>query len=153
MHQRLVVNGEDREVDVAEGTTLLHVLRNHLGLRAAKFGCGEGLCGACTVWVDGHPTPSCDLPVEAVGDRPVRTLEGLGDGPTPHPLQEAFLRHQAAQCGYCTAGLLMRGAALLRDDPAPDRGAVCAGLDRHLCRCGSHQRVVAAVLDVAGGSV
>lgn len=146
----LTVNGDRREVHTEPGTSLLMVLRNHLGLVAAKFGCGIGLCGACSVWVDGHPTPSCDLPVEYAAGKDVTTLEGLGDESRPHPLQTAFLDHQAGQCGYCLSGILMNAAALLRDTPAPARDQVIAALDRNLCRCGTHQRIVDAVLAAAG---
>jgi nicotinate dehydrogenase subunit A len=146
MH-RLNVNGRPYEVDVEPDTPLLLVLRNALGLTGAKFGCGQGLCGACTVWIDGHPTPSCDQPVEYVGERPVHTVEDLAsDDGEPGPLQSAFLAEQAAQCGYCIPGILMSAAALLRDNPRPTRDDVVTALDRHLCRCGSHERIVRAVL-------
>jgi nicotinate dehydrogenase subunit A len=146
---RLDVNGRATEVRADPDTPLLLVLRNALGLTGAKFGCGVGLCGACTVWIDGHPTPSCDQPVEYVGDRPIRTVEDLGDGDEPGPLQSAFLDEQAAQCAYCIPGILMSAAALLRDNPNPTRDDVVAALDRHLCRCGSHERIVRAVLAAA----
>jgi nicotinate dehydrogenase subunit A len=146
---RLDVNGRATEVRADPDTPLLLVLRNALGLTGAKFGCGVGLCGACTVWIDGHPTPSCDQPVEYVGDRPIRTVEDLSDGDEPGPLQSAFLDEQAAQCAYCIPGILMSAAALLRDNPNPTRDDVVAALDRHLCRCGSHERIVRAVLAAA----
>jgi nicotinate dehydrogenase subunit A len=147
---RLDVNGRPYDVDVEPDTPLLLVLRNALGLTGAKFGCGAGLCGACTVWIDGHPTPSCDQPVEYVEDRPIRTVEDLSDDEgEPGPLQSAFLAEQAAQCGYCIPGILMSAAALLRDNPTPSRDDVVAALDRHLCRCGSHERIVRAVLAAA----
>jgi nicotinate dehydrogenase subunit A len=146
---RLEVNGHWHEVQAVPDTPLLLVLRNALGLTGAKFGCGQGLCGSCTVWIDGHPTPSCDQPVEYVGERPVRTVEDLRDEGEPGALQSAFLAEQAAQCGYCIPGILMSAAALLRDNPAPTRDEVVAALDRHLCRCGSHERIVRAVLSVA----
>ena len=146
---RLEVNGRSEPVDAEPGTSLLLVLRNALGLTGAKFGCGQGLCGACTVWVDGHPTPSCDQPVDYVGERPVRTVEDLAVDDGPGPLQAAFLDEQAAQCGYCIPGILMTAAALLRDNPAPSRGDVVEALDKHLCRCGSHERIVRAVLAAA----
>lgn len=146
---RLDVNGRSYEVDVDPETPLLLVLRNALGLTGAKFGCGQGLCGACTVWLDGHPTPSCDQPVEYVGDRPIRTVEDLGDDGRPGPLQSAFLTEQAAQCGYCIPGILMSAAALLRDNPNPTRDDVITALERHLCRCGSHERIVRAILAAA----
>ena len=146
---RLDVNGRTYEVDVDPDTPLLLVLRNALGLTGAKFGCGQGLCGACTVWIDGHPTPSCDQPIEYVGDRPVRTVEDLSDDSGPGALQSAFLDEQAAQCGYCIPGILMSAAALLRDNPNPTRDDVVAALERHLCRCGSHERIVRAILAAA----
>jgi nicotinate dehydrogenase subunit A len=147
---RLDVNGRSREVEAEPGTSLLLVLRNILGLTGAKFGCGQGLCGACTVWLDGLPTPSCDQPVEYVGGRSVRTVEDLADDGGPGPLQQSFLEGQAAQCGYCIPGIVMSAAALLRDNPAPTRDDVTAALDRHLCRCGAHERIVSAVLTAAG---
>lgn len=146
---RFAVNGVDREVESEDDTPLLAVLRTDLGLTAAKFGCGMGLCGACLVLIDGHPTPACDTPVWAVADKSVVTPEGLGDPEHPHPLQRAFLAEQAAQCGYCVSGILVSAAALLRDRPAPDEEAVVAALDRNLCRCGSHGRMVRAVLRAA----
>jgi nicotinate dehydrogenase subunit A len=147
---RLDVNGRSRDVEAEPGTSLLLVLRNALGLTGAKFGCGQGLCGACTVWLDGFPTPSCDQPVEYVGERAVRTVEDLSDDGAPGPLQRSFLDGQAAQCGYCIPGIVMSAAALLRDNPAPTRDDVTAALDRHLCRCGAHERIVNAVLSAAG---
>jgi nicotinate dehydrogenase subunit A len=146
----LNVNGRQVSVDTEPRTSLLDVLRNHLGLKAAKFGCGQTLCGACTVWVDDRPAFACDLPVEAVGDRKVRTLESLGTESAPHPLQRAFIDGQAGQCGYCLPGIIMRAAAFLRDHPAPPtRAEVAEALDPHLCRCGSQQRIVNAVLQAA----
>ena len=146
----LDVNGRPVSVDTEPRTSLLDVLRNHLGLKAAKFGCGQTLCGACTVWVDDRPAYACDLPVEAVGDRKVRTLESLGTESAPHPLQRAFIDEQAGQCGYCLPGIIMRAAAFLRDHPQqPTRAEVAEALDPHLCRCGSQQRIVNAVLRAA----
>jgi nicotinate dehydrogenase subunit A len=146
----LNVNGRPVSVDTEPRTSLLDVLRNHLGLKAAKFGCGQTLCGACTVWVDDRPAYACDLPVEAIGDRNVRTLESLGTESAPHPLQRAFIDGQAGQCGYCLPGIIMRAAAFLRDHPArPNRADVAAALDPHLCRCGSQQRIIDAVLRAA----
>lgn len=149
----LVVNGTRHDVQAEPGTSLLAVLRNALGLTGAKFGCGQGLCGACVVWLDGHPVPSCQEPVEYVGDRPVRTVEDLvaADG-SPEPVPAAFTAEQAAQCGYCIPGIMMSAAALLRDRPDPDRADVVDALDRHLCRCGTHERIVRAVLAAAPGA-
>ena len=143
---QLAVNGEPRDVDVPPDTPLLEVLRSDLGLVGAKFGCGLGLCGACTVLVDGHPTYACDTPVDYVGSAQVETLEGLGTEDAPHRLQSAFLQLQAGQCGYCVPGILMTAAALLRENPRPNRDEVATALDRNLCRCGTHQRFVDAVL-------
>ena len=139
----LQVNGTAHEVGCEPDTPLLYVLRNDLGLLAAKFGCGLGLCGACTVLVDGHPTHSCDTPVWAVEGKRITTLEGL-EG---HPLQEAFTAHQALQCGYCTSGMIVTAAALLEREPDADEDCVRRALDGNLCRCGSHNRIVRAVLD------
>lgn len=146
---RFNVNGVDRGVESDADAPLLTVLRNDLGLRAAKFGCGMGLCGACLVLVDGHPTPSCDTPVWAVAGKTLVTAEGLGSPDDPHPLHRAFLAEQAGQCGYCISGILVSAAALLQDDPDPDEDAVVGALDRNLCRCGTHGRMVRAVLRAA----
>jgi nicotinate dehydrogenase subunit A len=142
----LIVNGDRHELACAPETTLLHVLRNVLGLKGTRFGCGLGQCGACFVLVDGHPAPSCDTPMWAADGTSVVTVEGLADGATPHPVQEAFLDGQAAQCGYCISGILISATALLAGDPHPDEQAVIAALDRNLCRCGAHGRIVQAVL-------
>ncbi len=145
---RLTVNGRDHDVDVPAGTSLLEVLRNDIGDKSPKFGCGLGQCGACFVLIDGHPTPACDTPVDYVHG-PVQTLAGLGTPDSPHPVQAAFLELQAGQCGYCVAGMIVSAVALLRDNPRPTREEVCAALDRNLCRCGTHQRFVDAVLAAA----
>lgn len=137
---RLVVNGVEHDVACDPDTPLLYVLRNDLGLLAAKFGCGIGLCGACNVLVDGRPTHSCDTPVWSVAGRQIRTLEGLGDADDPHPLQRAFVAEQAMQCGYCIAGMIVTAAAF--DDDTSVRDA----LDGNLCRCGAHNRIVRAIL-------
>jgi nicotinate dehydrogenase subunit A len=143
----LTVNGREREVRADDDTSLLHVLRHDLGLAGPRFGCGVGLCGACFVLIDGRPTPSCDTPMWSVNGRAVVTVEGLG-GPNGelHPVQQAFLDEQAAQCGFCVSGVLVSAAALLADEPQPDEAAVVAALDRNLCRCGVQRRMVAAVL-------
>ena len=147
---QLTVNGESRDVDVPPDTPLLDVLRSDLDLTAAKFGCGLGLCGSCTVLIDGRPSYACDTPVEYVGSAAVETVEGLGSEDAPHRLQSAFLELQAGQCGYCVPGILMSAAALLRENSHPTRDEVVAALDRHLCRCGTHQRFVDAVMLAAG---
>lgn len=140
------VNGQPRSVAAAADTPLLHVLRESLGLFGTRFGCGEGACGACRVLVDGRSVSSCDLPLWAVEGREVTTVEGLNPA-----LAEAFLAEQAAQCGYCSSGLLVAAAALLRATPQPSAAEVNAALDDHFCRCGAHPRIVRAVLRAAGG--
>ena len=148
--RELTVNGAtERVIDIPSDTSLLEVLRNDLGLKSPKFGCGLGLCGACTVLVDGHPTYACDTPVDYVGLAQVETLEGLGTEDAPHALQAAFLDLQAGQCGYCVSGIIMTATALLRTNPQPTRDEVSAALDRNLCRCGTQQRFVDAVLAAA----
>jgi len=146
---RLHVNGSDRAVAAAAGATLIDVLRNDLGLKATKFGCGTEQCGACVVLVDGKPAYSCTMPAETAAGRAVTTVEGLGTRESPHRLQQAFIEEQAAQCGYCTSGMLMSAAALLAGTPHPTEAQVRAALDRNLCRCGTYQRVVRAVLRAA----
>jgi nicotinate dehydrogenase subunit A len=143
----LDVNGDRHQLDVDPDTPLLYVLRNDLGLMAAKFGCGLGLCGACNVLVDGHPVHSCDTPVWSVEGKAVTTLEGL-DG---HRLQETFTEQQALQCGYCTAGMIVTAAALLEREPDVDERGVRRALDGNLCRCGTHNRIVRAVLAARPG--
>jgi nicotinate dehydrogenase subunit A len=142
----LLVNGTSHEVVCDPETPLLYVLRNDLGLVGAKFGCGLGLCGACSVLVDGHPTHSCDTPVWTVAGKSVTTVEGLGSEGQPHRLQETFVEEQALQCGYCTAGMLVTAAALLEREPEVDEDGVRQALDGNLCRCGVHNRIVRAVL-------
>lgn len=145
----LHVNGAEHRVRVAADTPLLYVLREDLGLKGPRFGCGTGSCGACFVLLDGQPTSSCDLPVWAAAGKPVTTVEGLGTPEHPHPLQRAFVDEQAAQCGYCISGILVSAAALLAADGSPSEDEVKAALDRNLCRCGSHGRIVRAVLRAA----
>ncbi|AVT35864.1 (2Fe-2S)-binding protein [Plantactinospora sp. BB1] len=142
----LTVNGERRKVDADADSSLLHVLREVLGLKGSRFGCGQGLCGACFVLLDGRPAPACDAPLWSVAGRTVTTVEGLADGDVPHPVQRAFLDEQAAQCGYCVSGILVSAAALLAAQPRPDEATVAAALDRHLCRCGAQRRMIRAVL-------
>ena len=146
---RLSVNGKSCEVNADPNTPLLYVLRNDLDLRGARFGCGSGECGACFVLIDGHPAPSCDTPLWAAAGKAITTIEGLGGQGVLHPLQRAFIAEQAAQCGYCTSGILISAAALLAGNPHPTDAEVRAALDRNLCRCGSHNRVVRAVLRAA----
>ncbi|MCV7089865.1 (2Fe-2S)-binding protein [Mycobacterium interjectum] len=142
----LTVNGRRHEVDADDDTPLLYVLRNRLGLKGTRFGCGVGLCGACFVLADGRPVYSCDTPLWAVAGKSIRTVEGLGDGGAPHPVVGALVAGQAAQCGYCMSGIVVAAAALLADNPDPTEDEVRTALDPNLCRCGSHNRVVAAVL-------
>jgi aerobic-type carbon monoxide dehydrogenase small subunit (CoxS/CutS family) len=145
----LSVNGRQHSVDVDPSSPLLYVLRNQIQLNGAKFGCGLGQCGACTVIVGDQPVFSCLLPVSAVGDRPVRTIEGLGSVDKPGPLQQAFINQQAAQCGYCIAGMVMRAQALLDKVPAPSDEQIREHMQTNLCRCGTHMRILAAVREVA----
>jgi nicotinate dehydrogenase subunit A len=145
----LTVNGLQHTLDVDPSSPLLYVLRNQLQLNGAKFGCGLGQCGACTVIVGGQPVFSCLLPVSAVGERPVRTIEGLGSLDKPGALQQAFINQQAAQCGYCIAGMLMRAQALLDKRPSPSDEQIRNHMQTNLCRCGTHMRILAAVREVA----
>jgi nicotinate dehydrogenase subunit A len=147
---RVTVNGVETEVAADGDVPLLYVLRNDLGLKGTRFGCGTAQCGACFVLLDGHPTPSCDTPLWSAAGKDITTVEGLGGAAGLHPLQRAFLEEQAAQCGYCTSGVLVSAAALLRRNPRPSDEEVRAALDRNLCRCGSHNRMVRAVLRAAG---
>jgi nicotinate dehydrogenase subunit A len=151
----LKVNGVVHSVPAEPDTPLLYVLRNDLGLNAAKFGCGLGQCGACTVLVDGAPVRSCITPIALLGPSEVTTLEGLGDGDRPHPLQAAFIAEQAAQCGYCIAGMIMLAKALLDYNHQPGEAEIRLGLAGNLCRCGAHNRIVRAVLRAAqtGGKI
>jgi aerobic-type carbon monoxide dehydrogenase small subunit (CoxS/CutS family) len=146
---RLTVNDAGRSVTCEPDTPLLDVLRHDLGLAGPKFGCGTGLCGACFVLVEGRARSSCDLAVSAVGG-PVTTVEGLPVGGQLHPVQQAFIDEQAAQCGYCTSGMVMAAVGLLRDRPAPTEQEVRDALDGNLCRCGAHGRIIRAVLKAAG---
>ena len=146
---QLTVNGAQREIEASSDTPLLYALRNDLALKGTRFGCGSGQCGACFVLIDGHPTPACDTPLWSVADKDIVTVEGLGAGGALHPLQTAFVAEQAAQCGYCTSGILISAAALLAKNPRPTEREVREALDRNLCRCGSHNRVVRAVLRAA----
>ena len=147
---RLRVNGADRQVQAAEDTPLLYVLRHDLGLNGTRFGCGVNQCGSCHVLMAGHSLPACDTPLWAAQDKDIVTVEGLGKNGALHPLQQAFIDEQAAQCGYCLSGILISAAALLQQNPEPDEAQVRAALDKHLCRCGSHNRIVRAVLRAAG---
>lgn len=142
---RFHLNGRAITLDADDRRTLLWALRNDLGLTGAKYGCGEAICGACTVVVDGSAVRACTTPLRKVKDRHVITIEGLADGERLHPLQQAFVDHGAFQCGYCTSGMLLQAYALLRKHPRPSRAEIVAGMEPMLCRCGAHQRIVAAI--------
>ena len=144
------LNGERVNALTDPDRSLLDWLRNDRQLRATRLGCGLGQCGACTVLIDDAAVPACDTPLRAVAGRRVTTLEGLGSRTRPHPLQTAFIEAQALQCGFCTSGLLMAAAALLKRNPQPDRHAVRTALNGNLCRCGVHNRVIHAVCRAAG---
>ena len=141
----MILNGERRAVRAAPDTPLLYVLREEFGLNAAKYGCGLGQCGACTVVIDGEAVFSCVTPVMLAENRQVTTLEGLGTAEAPGPLQRAFIDAQAAQCGYCIPGMMMRAHALLTRDPDASDEAIRAALEPHLCRCGTHMRILRAI--------
>lgn len=143
------LNGAATAVDADPDQTLLDVLRGRLGVTGPHFGCGAGECGACRIMVDGRAVASCDMPMWSVADKDVVTVEGLGTAEQPHPLQRAFISEQAMQCGYCVSGILISAAALLKRNPSPTEAEVKAALDRNLCRCGSHNRMVRAVLRAA----
>ncbi len=145
----LQVNGTEHRLEADGKTLLIDVLRNTLGLKGTRFGCGAEQCGACFVLVDGRVVISCSTPLAAVDRKSVTTIEGLGRPEAPHPLQQAFIAEQAAQCGYCTSGMLVSAAALLEKTPHPTEAEVRQALDRNLCRCGSYNRIVRAVLRAA----
>ncbi|AOJ07526.1 (2Fe-2S)-binding protein [Burkholderia mayonis] len=147
---QLTVNGVTHALDIDPSTPLLYALRDDLNLHGAKFGCGLGQCGACTVIVGDQPVFSCLLPVASIGARPVRTIESLGSAERPGPLQKAFIDHQAAQCGYCIAGMIMRAQALLERHPKPTEHELRAHMEPNLCRCGTHTRILAAIRQAAG---
>jgi nicotinate dehydrogenase subunit A len=145
----LKVNGVSRSVPAEPDTPLLYVLRNDLELNGPKFGCGLSQCGACTVLLDGKAVRSCVMPVGTVGSREITTIEGLGTVEAPHPLQRAFIDEQAAQCGYCTSGMIMAAKELLDRNPRPSDGEVRSALAGNLCRCGTYNRIIRAVLRAA----
>jgi nicotinate dehydrogenase subunit A len=141
----LTVNGRGQRIDADPDTPLLYVLRDDLQLHGAKFGCGLGQCGACTVMVEDAAVLSCLIPVSAIGTRPVKTIEGLGTAARPGILQQAFIDEQAAQCGYCIAGMIMRAQALLEKIPAPTDAQIRTHMALNLCRCGTHMRILRAI--------
>ncbi|MNI03688.1 Nicotinate dehydrogenase subunit A [compost metagenome] len=141
----LNVNGSAQALELEPDMPLLYALRNHLGLNGAKYGCGLGQCGACTVIVDDQPVFSCVTPCAGLEGKQVRTVESLGSAEQPGPLQQAFIDKQAAQCGYCIAGMLMRAQALLEHNPQPDEQTIREHMSVNLCRCGTHLRIIEAI--------
>jgi nicotinate dehydrogenase subunit A len=141
----LTVNGTRHEVTAAADTPLIYVLRNDLNLKGNRFGCGEGVCGCCTVLLDGDAIQSCSTPLAAAEGKTITTIEGLGSDAAPHPLQQAFIEEQAGQCGYCLPGFIMGAAALLGRNPAPTDAEISSALDVHLCRCGAYDRIRRAI--------
>ena len=146
---RFRLNGAETEVDADPDRSLLDILRGQLGMTGAHFGCGAGECGACNVMIGDRAVSACDTPLWSVADKDITTPEGLGSTEHPHPLQRAFIVEQALQCGYCISGILISAAALLKRNPSPTDREVREALDRNLCRCGSHNRIVRAVLRAA----
>jgi nicotinate dehydrogenase subunit A len=147
---RLTVNGRIHDVNAAPDTALLYVLRNDLALNGPKYGCGLGECGACTVVIDGMAARSCVIPIEGCVDREVLTLEGLGSRHNPDPVQDAFIKENAAQCGYCLNGMIMTAKVLLASNPHPSEREVLEALRYNLCRCGAHIEITRAVMRAAG---
>jgi nicotinate dehydrogenase subunit A len=146
----LKVNGQTHTVSAEPNTPLLYILRNDLNLKGTRFGCGEGQCGACTVLIDGKAVQSCDTPLWSAPGHDITTIEGLGTAEKPGRLQQAFIDEQAVQCGYCINGIILSAEALLRANPKPNDEQIVAALDRNLCRCGTHVRVLRAIKRVAG---
>ena len=149
----LLVNGEKTSVEADPKTALLYILRNDLALNGPKYGCGLGECGACAVLIGDRSVRSCAVPLSAVGDRPITTLEGLGTVDRPHPVQAAFIAANAAQCGYCLNGMIIAAVALLRHNPRPSETDIRAALQHHLCRCGTHMEILAAVRAAAASGI
>jgi aerobic-type carbon monoxide dehydrogenase small subunit (CoxS/CutS family) len=146
---RFRLNGRPVSMETEDDRMLLWVLRGDLGLTGTKFGCGEGVCGSCTVAVDGEAMRSCQLPLAAVQGKSVVTIEGLERDGKLHPLQQAFIDHGALQCGYCTPGMIMNAYAMLQKEKKPSRETIAQEMDANLCRCGAHQRIVAAIQEAA----
>lgn len=144
-----ILNGKEAELVTDPTQTLLWVLRNQLGLTGTKYGCGIGFCGACTVLIDNEPVRSCMLPVSEVKGKSVITIEGLATNGELHPVQKAFIDHDALQCGFCTPGMILTAAGMLMKNPSPTRQEVIEGLEDNLCRCGAHTRIIDAVLSAA----
>ena len=147
---KLILNGRTVPVDAAPDTPLLWVLRDTLGLTGTKFGCGMALCGACTVHLDGRPVRSCQTPVDNVGDSAITTIEAIGQAPQGAALQKAWLELEVVQCGYCQSGQIMSAAALLKDTPKPTDDDIDAAMSGNVCRCGTYQRIRAAIKHAAG---
>lgn len=154
---RFKLNGNETELVTDPNQILLWVLRDHFGLTGTKYGCGIGFCGACTVLIDGEPARSCMMPVSDVAGRSVVTIEGLEKDGKIHPVQQAFIDHDALQCGFCTPGMILTAVGMLEKNPSPAREEIVAGLEENLCRCGAHKRIIEAVEDAAevirGGNV
>lgn len=146
---RFKLNGSETELVTDPNQILLWVLRNHFGLTGTKFGCGIGFCGACTVLIDNKPVRSCMMPLSDVAGKSVVTIEGLEKDGKLHPVQQAFIDHDALQCGFCTPGMILTATGLLVKNPSPTRGEIVAGLEENLCRCGAHTRIIDAVEDAA----
>jgi aerobic-type carbon monoxide dehydrogenase small subunit (CoxS/CutS family) len=146
----ITVNGTPRTVEVQPDTKLLWVLRESLNLTGAKYGCGEGQCGACTVLIDGQPVRSCTTRVTLVANRHIETVESLSTGENLHPVQQAFLDQEALQCGYCTTGMVMAAVGLLRATPSPTDAEIVKAMDHNMCRCGTYPRILAAIRQAAG---
>lgn len=149
----LTVNGQSRTLDIEDDTPLLWVIRDELGLKGTKFGCGAGLCGACTVHLNGAPVRSCSTPVSMVDGQSITTIEGLPAEGELHPLQAAWVEHGVPQCGYCQSGQIMSAAHLLSYNPTPSDDEIIAALSGNLCRCGTYSKIIAAVKSVAGRPV
>jgi isoquinoline 1-oxidoreductase subunit alpha len=145
----LTINGAVREVDAGPNESLLSVLRDRLDLTGTKYGCGEGQCGACTVLIGGQAVRSCQSRIGLVASKPITTIEGLAQNARLHPVQEAFVRTEAMQCGYCTPGMIMAAVGLLRENPDPGEADIVRQMDRNVCRCGTYPRIVAAIRQAA----
>jgi aerobic-type carbon monoxide dehydrogenase small subunit (CoxS/CutS family) len=144
----LNVNGKKLKIDADSSASLLSVLRNDLDLTGSKYGCGEGECGACTVLIDGLPTKSCIMPIGRIATRQITTIEGMEKDGKLHPVQEAFLKADAMQCAYCTSGMIMASVGLLAKNPKPNRDEIVKGMNGNICRCGTYQRIIAAIESV-----
>ena len=148
----LIVNGKDHQIDAPPDQTLLSVIRDNLELTGTKYGCGEGECGACTVLVDGEAVRSCRVRVSAVAGKKVTTIEGLAAAGKLHLLQEAFIKHEAFQCGYCTSGMIMAAVAFLQRTPNPTEAQIVQGMNGSMCRCGAYPRIADAIREAASGA-